>query len=608
MKRVLCIQFVDWPIQRLQRQLNADAAWPLALHTAASPGSHAAEESRRSRTTSAEESDLKFVRSLFPSARTGPTIIAASAAAWNRGVRPGMPLAEARSIAAPIKSTRAQPIRTPETRSRDILFQEWLPLEDRKQLIAAAELTRSYAPLTGLDTMPCPDSLLLDITGCAPLFGGESALAESLLTDLRKAGYRCRVVIADLAASGWAVCHGDGVFVRNPVPPATRPAMNRRHAHATSRSSGVIPGPSSRLPVFIIPPGQHLDAVGHLPLNAGRLEQPDIAILSHLGIRTLQQLLGLPRQDLPARISAGAVERIQQLTGILPELIHPIPEASPVSAAWSSEFPADSQSELQQVICHLLDQIGPLLVQRRLGCLRLNYEFSISRESSVSLSVELVRSSQSVEQLRELTFLRLDVMPFPGPVHKASVTVTTGPIPLPRQRDLFGELRHAAAEDELALLVNRLSSRLGNAGILTVRHADDSRPEHALIHRPLLSGGNAESPGQLSNDVLEALVTPLPFSSPVESSQAVQRPLRLLPVPFLIARQSGEELTRNGFVWLGQRFQIARIDGPERIQTGWWTANSVQRDYYRIEVTSGSTFWIYRNLATSEWYLHGIFD
>jgi hypothetical protein len=157
MKRVLCIQFVDWPIQRLQRQLNADAAWPLALHTAASPGSNSAEESRGSRTASAEESDLKFVRSLFPSARTGPTIIAASAAAWNRGVRPGMPLAEARSITTPIKSTRAQPIRTQETRSRDILFQEWQPLEDRKQLIAAAELTRSYAPLTGLDTMPCPD-------------------------------------------------------------------------------------------------------------------------------------------------------------------------------------------------------------------------------------------------------------------------------------------------------------------------------------------------------------------------------------------------------------------------------------------------------------------
>jgi hypothetical protein len=73
-------------------------------------------------------------------------------------------------------------------------FREWQPLRDRAMLRTVAELTRRYAPVVGLDEVPLPDSLLLDVTGCAPLFGGEAGLAESLLRDLRKAGWSCRIV------------------------------------------------------------------------------------------------------------------------------------------------------------------------------------------------------------------------------------------------------------------------------------------------------------------------------------------------------------------------------------------------------------------------------
>jgi protein ImuB len=34
----------------------------------------------------------------------------------------------------------------------------------------------------------------------------------------------------------------------------------------------------------------------------------------------------------------------------------------------------------------------------------------------------------------------------------------------------------------------------------------------------------------------------------------------------------------------------------------------VQRDYYRIETTTGRRFWLFRRLNDAKWFLHGIFD
>jgi len=49
--------------------------------------------------------------------------------------------------------------------------------------------------------------------------------------------------------------------------------------------------------------------------------------------------------------------------------------------------------------------------------------------------------------------------------------------------------------------------------------------------------------------------------------------------------------------------------GPERIESGWWDANDVQRDYYIVRTSNGADLWVYRDLARGgEWYLHGFWS
>jgi hypothetical protein len=34
----------------------------------------------------------------------------------------------------------------------------------------------------------------------------------------------------------------------------------------------------------------------------------------------------------------------------------------------------------------------------------------------------------------------------------------------------------------------------------------------------------------------------------------------------------------------------------------------VQRDYYRVETTTGKRFWLFRRLPDGNWFLQGVFD
>jgi protein ImuB len=52
---------------------------------------------------------------------------------------------------------------------------------------------------------------------------------------------------------------------------------------------------------------------------------------------------------------------------------------------------------------------------------------------------------------------------------------------------------------------------------------------------------------------------------------------------------------------------IAHVWGPERVETGWWRGRCVRRDYYQVETGAGERFWLFRELNSGAWFLHGEF-
>ena len=611
MKRVLCIRFPNWPIQCLQQRLRSenDCPLPLALHTAA-PGN----TESKIRTASEVDADLKFLRSVFPSASGGPAVIAVSREAWIAGVRPGMPLAEARSMALPLTVHRQsaqnrtrrgieEPRISPTARAATnaaVAFHEWTPIADRRALSAVAEITRRYAPVVGLDCMPLPDSLLLDITGCGLLFGGEAALAELLLHDLQLHGWTSRIAIADTIAAVWALTHTE--LGR----PEVRRSSQSSHRRASQREGDIAM--LHELPIQMIPPGQQQQELTRLPIAASRLPLKDLQILAHLGIRSIGQLLALPREDLPSRLSDDAVVRVQQLLSLTDEFIVPLPEANPVAAAWTSEYPARNIADIHQVLQHLVEIVAEQIVRRRVACSMVLCELTSATGTKIPLSAGVVKPTQSGELMFEVLSLRLETLPLNEPVVAMSMTLQTVPIPVSRQRDLFSPTEHIRPQEELATLIARLSNRMGPQSVSTLRPQADPRPEHAIILESVIPGDSGGTPAQQSDQVLQRLTEPDPDASD-GIGKTILRPLRLLAAPQQISGGDDLQHPPEHITVLGKVRRVIDFSGPERIQTAWWTDEPCNRDYFRVTMAdSGSQLWIFRDLQSGIWYLHGLFD
>ena len=110
-------------------------------------------------------------------------VAAADRAALALGLRPGLPLAEARA-------------RLPGLAVRDAD-----PAGDAAVLRDLAGWALRYAPLAA----PAPDGLLLDVTGAAHLRGGEAALLEDLLARLGRRGLEARAGVAGTVGAAHAL-------------------------------------------------------------------------------------------------------------------------------------------------------------------------------------------------------------------------------------------------------------------------------------------------------------------------------------------------------------------------------------------------------------------
>src|SRR4029453_8018998 len=135
---------------------------------------------------------------------------------------------------------------------------------DARLLDAIAETCQRYTPLVAIDP---PDGILLDIGGCAHLFGGKDKLRADLLGRMTRLGFSARAAIAaTIGAASAAARFGDAATQAD----STRDARER---------------------------------LGPLPLAALRLPDDIVAALARVGLKRIGDILDLPRSPLTARFS-----------------------------------------------------------------------------------------------------------------------------------------------------------------------------------------------------------------------------------------------------------------------------------------------------------------
>lgn len=432
------------------------------------------------------------------------------------------------------------------------------PEADGQALTALVDWCVRFSPAVAPDA---PDSLFLDITGVAHLWGGEAELMADFRDRLGRDGLGVRLAVADTPGAAWALAHygRDGV---------------------------------------IAPPGGQGALLAPLPPDALRLDEAAAAQIRRLGLRRIGQLMDLPRAPFGKRFGAAALTRLDQALGRSAEALRYRRPPTPWFARLAFFEPISAPEDMARVTTDVTARLCARLEAEGQGARRFEVAFHRVDGTSLPVSVGLSLAGRDAVRIARLFHPRLETVD-PG-FGIESVTIAAYEVePVAGRQVRLDAAGSVAVEDGLAPLVDRLANRLGPERVWRAAPVESHVPERAVRR-----------------------AAPLGHAPPVPDWPAdLPRPIRLFrrpePLEQVVALTPDEPPRR--FRWRGRLHEVRRAEGPERIGEEWWARDIADisvthlRDYYRVEDAEGGRFWLFRAglygdpQTPPKWWLHGLF-
>lgn len=428
------------------------------------------------------------------------------------------------------------------------------PEEDAAALSHLAHWCARFSPSVAIDT---PDGLFIDIDGCDHLWGGEEAMARTLRDRLARDGMPARLAIADTFGAAWALAR----FGEDDI--------------------AIVHGD----------PAPHLFA---LPVAALRLEPGIIASLRRLGLKTVGEVLQLPRAALRKRFGVALSLQLGRALGAEDEALSFLHPPAPWSVRRVFAEPITRPEHMQRIVHELTQALCARLDTAGLGARNFTAVFHRVDGASAQRGVNASLPMRDPKRLAALFAPKLEDLD-PGFGVEAVMLTAEGAEPL---RVAQSDLVQAAADArnaDLAPLIDRLRNRLGAENVWCAAPFPSHVPERAVTRIAPLDKAQGAWPEDRPRPIrLFKRPQPIEAVAPVPDDPPVL------------------------FRWRGTTHRVRRAEGPERIGSEWWrkpwAENGVARvrDYYRVEDETGARFWLFRTGLyggdqPTRWYLHGLF-
>ena len=431
------------------------------------------------------------------------------------------------------------------------------PLADRRRLERIAAACERYTPMVALDH---PHGLLLDISGCAHLFGGEAALAGEVAGAMRRWTAHLRCARADSAEGARALA---------------------RFAAGAAASEA--------------------EALRRLPVAALELDPEAEAALRRAGLKTIADLESRPQGPLAARFGPAALARLDRLLGRADSRNTPRRPPPELWFARSFAEPVIRAEDALAAIAKLASEAGQCLEERGQGGRHFTARLFRSDGKAIDLAVESGMPLRDPARIMQLFAEHVGALADPIDPGFGFDMIR---LAVPRTEPLAAmqlELAGGSIKAEsVGALVDRLSARLGRDRLQRFSPRDRHIPEQAVLALPAI-----ECP------------EPRPWPAP-EAGEPPLRPIHLFdpPQPIEVIAEVPDGPPKR-FRWRRRLHEVTRCEGPERIAAPWWHgspgARGLTRDYYRLEDSRGRRFWLFRHglygdeRTDPRWYIHGLF-
>lgn len=295
-------------------------------------------------------------------------------------------------------------------------------------------------------------------------------------------------------------------------------------------------------------------ALDNCALGATELTGKQQQSLARVGINSLAQLLALPVTELGKRFDNQMVTYLCALRNDTIPRYHPYRPADIFHSVIEPAYEISQADQLMPWLKKLVAEFCDYARLRNRVAFVLNFTLHFREADHKPLLISASAPLYQAAQWYALIGLKLETLQLTEPVTLISLTVDELQEINEQTNDFFNNRNHLFAQKQL---LSRLQVRLGDAALRSPLSGQDYRQE------------------KLSTTALT--------TSDTYSAQ---------PLPCFILR-SPTCLTE----------QVHIEHGPVRIQTGWWDAAPVKRDYFIARTPQQQRVQIYRE--GDNWFIHG---
>ncbi len=418
--------------------------------------------------------------------------------------------------------------------------------------------------------------LLLEVESSLTLFHGKEMLCEKIIAGLQDWGYEYSIACCSTPKSAELL------------------AKNKYHYEDNTHSDDEL---------FF-----DVSDVQRCPINLLDIPEKEKQQLASMGLTHLHHLDSLPQSAINRRFGTGLSLQLQQILGHTPDIQKnfTLPRTFDQSIHFIEEL--THTDSLLFPLKRLFSYLENYLVARQLLCNSFVVTFHERFQQQHSFVMQLTQPHYRQEYLLSLIKLKLDNLALQQPVIGIKVSARYFSPMTQQNQDLFGSSQENIQSK--STLVDTLSTRLGQGAITRIALQNDHRPELAAKNVAIKEPSASYRP-RTPHDTTASIQTQHP---------QLTRPLWLFQTPQLLRNKKGIPV-------YGERLQL--IKGPERIETGWWDQQPINRDYYVAQHPTGVIYWVYvdrdhaveekkavnsprgqtytPSYQTQKWYLHGVF-
>ena len=504
-----------------------------------------------------------------------------SAEAEAAGLRPGQPLRDAQAMCPTLVTRLAN------------------EQAERAFLVRLRRWAGKYSPW--VSDQP-PASLVIDLTGCAHLFGDEETLLTTVEADCAALGLTVCTGIADTVGAAWALARFSGQSARaarsgDAIDQEARATRARAVKRRNWERGGTPPRPVSGANAAgrIAAPGKTRTAIAPLPIAALRLPEETATTLTRLGLRRVGDLIGTPRAALARRFGVELVRRLDQALGTEPEPVSPARPAHRFAVRLTLPEPIGLEADILAGIDRLLPALAKHLRDKGRGARRVRLQLFRTDQTMQSIEAGLARPSADPERIRPLLAMKLHEVDAGFGIDILRLEAHQNePVHSHQHRGHLDAAAHAtrqlSADTAIDDLIGKLGARVGLEAITRLHPAESHIPEKtaktlaAAWSQPAQDWPRPAAPRPL------LLWRPEPVSAP---------PVPTLPLSFR---------------WRNRTLSTRSGHGPERIASEWWLDDpewrTGLRDYWQTVTDSGERLWLFYahgGALSPGWFCHGAF-